>query len=716
MPQSQKRNSFWKQVEAERVGVLVDGENFFLAFYEILNAAEQHIVLLGWDFDTRGPLVYRNGRPVTVAQALWLALETRPSLRIFVLCWDYAAVYMFDREFFPDARLRGKFKNRLFLEFDGHHPSGASHHQKIIVADGAIAFSGGMDLGVRRWDTRDHLYLDPRRINLKGEPYLPYHDVQAVLTGEVVSAMSEIVQRRWERATGSTLSLPVCNEGLWPPSAPVHFKNIQVQISRTMPPYLGEKNVDEIELQFLKLIATARECLYIENQYFSSEKLANAIAARLMEERGPEIIMMMPLRYSGWFESRSVGAIQATFVGRLRALAKPGKFCALSPITGHPPASQHIHVHAKVVVRDDSAFVVGSANFNNRSLGLDSECNLLFLPGEGNAENRVAILRQRNALLAEHLGCSVDEFELALARHASVIAALNSIEPRNKSVVPALEVPGRFSNLVKPIAVFFDPSSPMPLEVASHALMPGRFRHRIFHSWAILLIALLVTGTLLFGLGMLGVWNTFFSSFFSNLALSIPSDVDFVQGARLLVFILSAVLALFLFVPFHLVVFAVAWFFSFWQTIGIVLFSGMVVALLCYFAGAQIGKERVFNLFSPRLGKLRHKKILRSFGVFTVAWLRIMPVAPFSVLSMATGACGVSFLSFFWGTFLGMLPAVFLITQFVQLVSQLLGNPTVQNGFSFGLFLSFLALLAWFVLLRSSKRMFPLPESKNGKF
>jgi phosphatidylserine/phosphatidylglycerophosphate/cardiolipin synthase-like enzyme len=44
-----------------------------------------------------------------------------------------------------------------------------SHHQKVVVIDDAVAFSGGSTF-LRRWDACDHKADEPRRL-VNGNPY-----------------------------------------------------------------------------------------------------------------------------------------------------------------------------------------------------------------------------------------------------------------------------------------------------------------------------------------------------------------------------------------------------------------------------------------------------------------------------------------------------------------------------------------------------------------
>ena len=64
---------------------------------------------------------------------------------------------------------------------------------------------------------------------------------------------------------------------------------------------------------------------------------------------------------------------------------------------------QCVNVHSKITFIDDQFLRVGSANLNNRSMGLDTECDLALEAG-GEQRIRSAISAFRSRLLAEHLG------------------------------------------------------------------------------------------------------------------------------------------------------------------------------------------------------------------------------------------------------------------------------------------------------------------------
>jgi phospholipase D1/2 len=186
-----------------------------------------------------------------------------------------------------------------------------------------------------------------------------------------------------------------------------------VAISRTVPEYDGSPAVREIESLYLAAIAAASRTIYIETQYFSSSRITEALAWRLAQETGPEIVIVNPYSAAGWLEEAAMGSARAMFLAQLRKVDMHDRFRFYTPVTEH---GRDIYVHAKVMIIDDVLLRVGSSNLNNRSMGLDSECDLAIeARGEGDARTRKSITGIRNRLVAEHLGIPPDVLSDAIA-------------------------------------------------------------------------------------------------------------------------------------------------------------------------------------------------------------------------------------------------------------------------------------------------------------
>ncbi|MDY7034695.1 MAG: hypothetical protein SV375_00835 [Thermodesulfobacteriota bacterium] len=115
-------------------------------------------------------------------------------------------IYALELEWLPSFKLGWKTNRCLRFVMDDEHPIGASQHQKIVVIDDTVAFSGGIDLTEKRWDTPEHGLEDPRCRDPGGRPYKPFHDVQMLMDGEAVSTLGDLFRNRWQWATGKTLA------------------------------------------------------------------------------------------------------------------------------------------------------------------------------------------------------------------------------------------------------------------------------------------------------------------------------------------------------------------------------------------------------------------------------------------------------------------------------------------------------------------------------
>jgi len=105
------------------------------------------------------------------------------------------------------------------------------------------------------------------------------------------------------------------------------------------------------------------------------------------------------------------------------------------PYTGAKP----IYVHAKIMIVDDEILRVGSANMNNRSMGLDSEADVVIdshRSANDRAEVRAAIRGLRLRLLGEHCGLPTDSVAALLDEHGSMAAMVNALPRAPRRLEP----------------------------------------------------------------------------------------------------------------------------------------------------------------------------------------------------------------------------------------------------------------------------------------
>jgi phosphatidylserine/phosphatidylglycerophosphate/cardiolipin synthase-like enzyme len=116
----------------------------------------------------------------------------------------------------------------------------------------------------------------------------------------------------------------------------------------------------------------------------------------------------------------------------LRRRDRNGRLRIYHPCTA---AGEPIYVHAKIMIVDDAVLRVGSANFNNRSMGLDSECDLA-VDGSGSVEAQRAIAAIRADLLAEHFGRPAEEVAALIQETGSLIATVERLSGPGRTLIP----------------------------------------------------------------------------------------------------------------------------------------------------------------------------------------------------------------------------------------------------------------------------------------
>jgi len=430
--------SVWRREMASRAHVIVDAAAYFEVIRAAMMKAQHRIMLIGWDFDTRIDLGRdrrkKGDPPKRLGEfIIWLA-DQNPDLDIRLLKWNFGAIKTFGRGSTLLDVARWAMHPRIKFKLDSAHPFGCSHHQKIVVIDDQVAVCGGIDMTSDRWDTRDHLGDDPRRKRPNGKPYGPWHDVTMIVEGEVAGALAELGRNRWEIAGGDPIApCPPPTQTAWPDFLNAEHQNVEIGIARTRAAYGNREEIREIQELFIEQIARAKRFIYAENQYFASRKIAEAIAKRMAEPDPPEIIIVNPDSADGWLEQKAMDGARAQLLRAIGEHDRQDRFSIYIPYTA---AGTPIYVHAKLTIIDDEIVRVGSANMNNRSLGLDSECDIFIDTARpANAASGDTIRALRLSLIGEHCGLGVEEVATRLAAMGSMRAVIESAAQDGRRLV-----------------------------------------------------------------------------------------------------------------------------------------------------------------------------------------------------------------------------------------------------------------------------------------
>jgi phosphatidylserine/phosphatidylglycerophosphate/cardiolipin synthase-like enzyme len=491
----------WRIERAHRVAFLVDGAAYFAAVRAAIAGAERSVFILGWDIDSRARLVPgepHDGYPAELGELLQQVVARRPALRVYILTWDFAMIFAGDREGVAAYKLgwRTEWRPRLHFQLDSRHPFAASHHQKVVVVDDAVAFVGGMDLTHGRWDTPAHRPAEPARCDARGRPAGPVHDVQAAVDGDAARALGALCRDRWARLGKATL--PAADEPAdrWPPDVVPDITDVDVAIARTEPGWPSWRPVEEIRVLYADVIAAARRSLYLENQYFSSRLIGAALLERLAEPDPPDIVVVSRMADEGWLEKRTMGALRLRLHRRLKAVDAHGRYGLFYPRVHGPPGARLLNVHSKVMVMDDELCSVGSANLSDRSMGFDTECNLL-LEARGEPRVRRAIAGLRDRLLAEHLDVPQDAVARTVAAHGGrLLPAIEALQGGGRTLAPLQPRAGIDLGRLG-VDALVDPMRPSEARARARQLVPVDFGRPLAARLGRLAAALLVGAALL---------------------------------------------------------------------------------------------------------------------------------------------------------------------------------------------------------------------------
>ncbi|MHB8529568.1 MAG: phospholipase D-like domain-containing protein [Caulobacteraceae bacterium] len=429
----------WRIEAAGRLAFLIDYQSYFSALEAALKVARRQILLIGWSFDPRTRLapdgLVRSGAPDEIGRRLIEVCAQRPALDVRVLIWRSALAISATQGFFPH-RAKDWFKGTgVAFALDDTVPFGACHHQKVVVIDDEVAFCSSGDLCGDRWDTPAHLDRDTRRLSPGGRLHAPRHELSIIAEGPIAAAMGDLARERWRLAGGEKVappSGPVADP--WPRGLAADIDGAQVAIARTLPAWRGCAGVHEIARLTVAAIAGARRRLYMENQYFTSPLVAEALAARLTDPQGPEVVLITTHRSVSYFDRLTMDRTRAIFIWRLLAADVFGRLRIMAPFTGE---GRPIIVHAKAMIVDDALVRIGSANLNNRSQGFDTECELAL--EAANEDQRRAIETLADRLLGHWLGRDAADVARARERRGGLIAALDELNhgQRLRRIEPA---------------------------------------------------------------------------------------------------------------------------------------------------------------------------------------------------------------------------------------------------------------------------------------
>ena len=325
--------------------------------------AASSVFILGWDIDSRARLNPGTAEaPLTLLAFLNESWPAARAARVRAGLGFLGAVYTLEREPLPTYRFAWNGHPRLSFQLDDAHPFGASHHQKVVVVDDALAFCGraGSDHPALGHARAPRARARPRR---PGRPPLPA-DARRADDGRrrggrragrararPLARCDRAARRRrrrrrpGRRSCGRTRSRPTSTTRRSASPAPCRRSATR--------PAVQEMTGDRAR----RRSPPRARCIYIENQYLTSAAVGAALARRLAEPEGPEVVAVLPREEHGWLEQSSMGVLRARLLRHLRDQRPPRPPAALLP---DDPRPRRARLHERPRQGDDRRRPLGA--------------------------------------------------------------------------------------------------------------------------------------------------------------------------------------------------------------------------------------------------------------------------------------------------------------------------------------------------------------------
>ncbi|MGX1164072.1 phospholipase D1/2 [Bradyrhizobium sp. USDA 372] len=670
-------DTVWRRCRARRVAVLNDAAAYFAALREALLEAQDLVYIIGWDIHSRTRLVGAAGRaddglPEELGPFLRALVQRRPALRINILVWDFVSFYASEREWNSAAKFIADTDGRVRFHLDATLPFGSAQHQKIVCVDGSLAFVGGLDLTIRRWDTSDHRADNAMRCDPQRKPYPPFHDVQCLVDGEAAEQLFALAEQRWRAAGQQVDERRALRNGRWPASVPVEAEHLPVGIARTEVVCPAGSTIREVERSFIAAIRSATSFVYIENQFTSATRMASELAEQMRRVPSLRVLVVAPKLHSSWLESQAMQNGRGAFIDCFSAAGIADRIRFVYPVSRSGNEEAAVMVHSKLMVVDDRILRIGSANLNNRSMGADSECDLIFEAESEEHRDFIASVRRR---LIAHF-CGLDEQAVTQSEHR-LFALLDQVSKtggaKTLRKVESSVLTSTLATLVQPVA---DPELPLHLERAASRMWSTKTIIGIASiALALLGLALAWSYTSLSDYADAGHLSSFLSAYAQSGWGPPFAIAAFVLGG-LVIF------------PVLVLIAATAAALGPWLGFVTAMAGVLLSALMLFAIGRFLGRERLQRLLGRRAARIQERVVGK--GILAVVVIRMIPIAPFSLVNVAAGASTLPLRDFMVGTLLGMMPGILAMAVLGAQIADLARNASLSN-----IALLALAFLGW---------------------
>ena len=263
-------------------------------------------------------------------------------------------------------------------------------------------------------------------------------------------------------------------------------------------------------------------------------------------------------------------------------------------------------------------------------------------------------------------------FFLTFVHDPALFAAIESLRGGDRTLEPLnIEIPEGIDQWL-PDSALLDPEKPIePKEMFDYFVSPDQQKPMLRHQ---LKVGLLVLGVLV--LAALWRWTPLGDWIDVDTAASVGQWIDDRPFTPLLVMAIYVVAGA-VGVPITLMIIATVMVFGTWTGMFYALAGAELSALATFFIGHLLGRDAVKRFAGSRINRL--SKAMASRGIVTIITVRIIPVAPFSVINVIAGVSDIRFRDFAIGSLIGLLPGVIAIGLLADRMVASLREPTLTQ-------------------------------------
>lgn len=309
------------------IRMLVGGDEAYPAMMDAIESASMSISFATYIFD-------RDQVGLRFVEALRRAVARGVEVRVLVDM--VGASYCFPTIMRPlrQAGVRAAYFLPTLVPWRLHY-SNLRNHRKLLIIDGAKVYTGGMNI------RQGH--------DLGSNPRWPVRDVQFEITGPVVGQLQETFVIDWRFTTDELLSGP----GWFP--CPTVTGDVAARSIADGP----DEDLDRTRKLLLGAIAVARSSIVILTPYFLPDD-ALITALNVAALRGVTVDILLP-------ERGNLRFVQWATYAQLWQVLENGCRVWLTPSPFE---------HSKMMIIDNEWVLIGSSNWDSRSLRLNFELNV----------------------------------------------------------------------------------------------------------------------------------------------------------------------------------------------------------------------------------------------------------------------------------------------------------------------------------------------------